>query len=72
MSDSERVMSDEDEEQYQSEGSSMEEENVGNEFMPGKKLTIQKVESVCYVRKTMILDVQLMCFRMRIIRWGMS
>ena len=44
MSDSERVMSDEDEEQYQSEGSSMEEENVGNEFMPGQKLTIQKVE----------------------------
>lgn len=72
MSDSERVMSDEDEEQYQSEGSSMEEENVGNEFMPGQKLTIQKVESACNVRKIMILDVRHMCFRMRIIRWGMS
>ena len=45
MSDSERIMSEDDDEQYQSENSSMEDENPNATYNNQKQLIIQKVQS---------------------------
>ena len=44
MSDSERIMSEDDDEQYQSENSSMEDENLNATYNNQKQLIIQKVQ----------------------------
>ena len=58
MSDSERMMSDDEDEQYQSDNSSMEDENQHVALENQQRLVIQKVKFDKKCRKKMIVNVQ--------------